>query len=239
MSGLELTEVKKSFGHVDVIHGVDLSIDNGEFTVFVGPSGCGKSTLLRLVAGLEETTGGRDPHRRHGRHPCRAGRPRRRHGLPVLRALSAHDGGGEHGLRPEDDRPSEGRDQAPGQEGLADPASRQPARPQAEGALRRPAPARGDRPGDRARAAGVPVRRAAVQPRRRAARADAPRDRQAPQGAGGDDDLRHPRPGRGDDARRQDRRAAGPAASSRSARRSNFTTTPTTCSSPASSARRR
>ena len=59
MSGLELTGVSKSFGQVDVIHGVDLSIGNGEFTVFVGPSGCGKSTLLRLVAGLEETTGGK------------------------------------------------------------------------------------------------------------------------------------------------------------------------------------
>ncbi|MEZ5871939.1 MAG: sn-glycerol-3-phosphate ABC transporter ATP-binding protein UgpC [Nitratireductor sp.] len=58
MSGLELEKVKKSFGAVDVIHGVDLKIDDGEFTVFVGPSGCGKSTLLRLVAGLEEATGG-------------------------------------------------------------------------------------------------------------------------------------------------------------------------------------
>ena len=58
MAGLELHQVKKSFGSVDVIHGVDLTIDDGEFTVFVGPSGCGKSTLLRLVAGLEATTGG-------------------------------------------------------------------------------------------------------------------------------------------------------------------------------------
>ncbi|MCB1429297.1 MAG: sn-glycerol-3-phosphate ABC transporter ATP-binding protein UgpC [Nitratireductor sp.] len=58
MSGLNLAKVKKSFGAVDVIHGVDLEIDDGEFTVFVGPSGCGKSTLLRLVAGLEDTTGG-------------------------------------------------------------------------------------------------------------------------------------------------------------------------------------
>ena len=58
MSGLKLERVRKSFGNVDVIHGVDLSIDNGEFVVFVGPSGCGKSTLLRLVAGLEEASSG-------------------------------------------------------------------------------------------------------------------------------------------------------------------------------------
>ena len=58
MAGLQLTQVRKSFGSVDVIHGVDLTIDDGEFTVFVGPSGCGKSTLLRLVAGLEEATSG-------------------------------------------------------------------------------------------------------------------------------------------------------------------------------------
>ena len=58
MTGLILRDVKKSFGKVDVIHGVDLSIQSGEFVVFVGPSGCGKSTLLRLIAGLEETTSG-------------------------------------------------------------------------------------------------------------------------------------------------------------------------------------
>jgi lactose/L-arabinose transport system ATP-binding protein len=58
MSGLELKGVKKTFGNVHVIHGVDLTIADGEFTVFVGPSGCGKSTLLRLVAGLEEATAG-------------------------------------------------------------------------------------------------------------------------------------------------------------------------------------
>ncbi len=58
MSGLQLKKVRKSFGDVHVIHGVDLKVEDGEFVVFVGPSGCGKSTLLRLVAGLEETTGG-------------------------------------------------------------------------------------------------------------------------------------------------------------------------------------
>jgi multiple sugar transport system ATP-binding protein len=54
-----MRHVKKSFGHVDVIKGVDLDIRNKEFVVFVGPSGCGKSTLLRLVAGLEDITSGR------------------------------------------------------------------------------------------------------------------------------------------------------------------------------------
>ncbi|MEM6579437.1 MAG: sn-glycerol-3-phosphate ABC transporter ATP-binding protein UgpC [Pseudomonadota bacterium] len=58
MSGLTLRDVKKSYGPVDVIHGVDLDISEGEFVVFVGPSGCGKSTLLRMIAGLEKITGG-------------------------------------------------------------------------------------------------------------------------------------------------------------------------------------
>ena len=58
MSGVSLQKVIKRFGSTQVIHGVDLEIEDGEFCVFVGPSGCGKSTLLRMVAGLEETTDG-------------------------------------------------------------------------------------------------------------------------------------------------------------------------------------
>ena len=58
MGKIVLKSVRKSFGEVDVIPGVDLTIENGEFVVFVGPSGCGKSTLLRLIAGLEDTTSG-------------------------------------------------------------------------------------------------------------------------------------------------------------------------------------
>ncbi|MFZ1479509.1 MAG: sn-glycerol-3-phosphate ABC transporter ATP-binding protein UgpC [Paracoccaceae bacterium] len=58
MSGVTLNNVVKKFGPVGVIHGVDLTIDDGEFCVFVGPSGCGKSTLLRMIAGLEQTTAG-------------------------------------------------------------------------------------------------------------------------------------------------------------------------------------
>ena len=58
MSGVTLKNVKKSFGAVQVIRGVDIEIAEGEFCVFVGPSGCGKSTLLRLIAGLEEISSG-------------------------------------------------------------------------------------------------------------------------------------------------------------------------------------
>lgn len=59
MTEIVLENVRKTFGGVEVIHGVDLSVRSGEFAVFVGPSGCGKSTLLRIIAGLEEVDGGR------------------------------------------------------------------------------------------------------------------------------------------------------------------------------------
>jgi ABC-type sugar transport system ATPase subunit len=58
MSGLTLRDVRKRYGDVQVMHGVDLDIEDGEFVVFVGPSGCGKSTLLRMIAGLEEISDG-------------------------------------------------------------------------------------------------------------------------------------------------------------------------------------
>jgi lactose/L-arabinose transport system ATP-binding protein len=58
MAGLRLKGIRKRFGTTDVIKGVDIEIAPGEFCVFVGPSGCGKSTLLRMIAGLEEITGG-------------------------------------------------------------------------------------------------------------------------------------------------------------------------------------
>lgn len=58
MAEIQLNDICKSFGKTDVIHNVDIDIDDGEFVVFVGPSGCGKSTLLRLIAGLEDITSG-------------------------------------------------------------------------------------------------------------------------------------------------------------------------------------
>jgi multiple sugar transport system ATP-binding protein len=58
MGSIELRGVEKWFGEVQVIKGVDLAIEDGEFIIFVGPSGCGKSTLLRMIGGLEETSRG-------------------------------------------------------------------------------------------------------------------------------------------------------------------------------------
>ncbi len=58
MASVTIHSVRKSFGHVPVLHGVDIDIADGSFTVLVGPSGCGKSTLLRMIAGLEQVTGG-------------------------------------------------------------------------------------------------------------------------------------------------------------------------------------
>ena len=58
MAELSLNNIVKRYGALEIIHGADLDVQDGEFVVFVGPSGCGKSTLLRMIAGLEDITGG-------------------------------------------------------------------------------------------------------------------------------------------------------------------------------------
>ena len=177
--------------------------------VLVGPSGCGKTTALRMVAGLEDISEGAAQDRRARRQPRPAARPRHRDGLPELRALPAPHGLRQHRLRPEAEEGAEGR--------RSTSASRTPRsvlglegflEAQAARALRRPAPARRDGPRDRARAGGVPDGRAALEPRREAARADARRDREAPERPRHDHRLRHARPGRGDDDGRPRRRHA-------------------------------
>ena len=58
MARLELKDIRKSFATTEVLRGIDLVVEDGEFVAFVGPSGCGKSTLLRLSCGLDEITAG-------------------------------------------------------------------------------------------------------------------------------------------------------------------------------------
>jgi multiple sugar transport system ATP-binding protein len=150
MAGLKLEGLKKRYDTVDVIKGVDLEIRDGEFVVFVGPSGCGKSTLLRMIAGLEEISGGDlfiDGKR------CNDMEPRERgigDGVPVLCALSASDGLREplsFGLTKNARLPKAEIAMRGSPEAARDPArwssccERKPA-----AAVGRPAPARRDRP---------------------------------------------------------------------------------------------
>jgi multiple sugar transport system ATP-binding protein len=209
MARISLKNVKKSYGTTHVIKGVDIEIDDGEFCVFVGPSGCGKSTLLRMIAGLEDISSGDAADRRDGgERPA----PRERGVAMVFQsyAIFPHMTVRENvafGLT------ISGASKAEKDAKVAEAArilqmehllDRRPSQ-----LVRRPAPARRHRPRHRAQAAGVPVRRTAVEPRRRPADGHADGDRQAAPAAWGDDDLRDPRPGRGDDAGRQDRRAEG------------------------------
>ena len=59
MAEVKIRELFKSYGNIEVIHGLDIDIEDGEFVVLVGPSGCGKSTLLRMIAGLEGISSGK------------------------------------------------------------------------------------------------------------------------------------------------------------------------------------
>ena len=124
-------------------------------------------------------------------------------------ALYPHmDARQEHGLRAQDARSPEERDRHAGPGGGAHPRPLRLAAQEAAHALRRAAPARRDGARHRPQSAGVPDGRAALEPRREAARGDARRDRAHPARPRRDDDLRHPRPDRGDDDGRSRRRDA-------------------------------
>ena len=206
MGAISIRNVVKAYGHGakanQVIHGVNAEIKDGEFIVIVGPSGCGKSTLLRMVAGLEEITGGEisiagrvvndiEPADRdiamvfqnYALYPHMTVFDNMAYGLKIAKVPVAEI--------------KQRVDKAAGILQLGTVPRAQAAR-----AVGRPAPARGDGPRHRAPAAGVPVRRAAVQPRRQAARADAAGDPEAAPRTGRHVAVRHARPGRGDDARR-------------------------------------
>ena len=166
----------------------------------------------------------RAAHRRGRGQRQGAQGPRHRDGVPELRALPAHERARQHGLRAQAGQGRQGGDQPQGRGGGGGARPRPAPGPQAGQPLRRPAPARGDGPRDRARPGGVPDGRAAVEPRRQAARADAHRGLAHPAAAGHHHDLRDPRPDRGDDARRPRGGHARPACCSRWARRWSSTT---------------
>ena len=177
MATVTFENVNKVYGEFHAVKDLNLEIGDGEFMVLVGPSGCGKTTSLRMIAGLEEITGGT---LRIGDRVVNDVPPKDRDIAMVFQsyALYPHMSVRDNlafGLKLR--KVPEGRDRAPGQGDRGDHPARQAARSQAEGAVRRPAPARRARPGDRPRARGLPDGRAALQPRRQAARPDARRDR--------------------------------------------------------------
>ncbi len=176
MANVSIRNVRKAFGSTEVLHGVSVEIEDGEFVILVGPSGCGKSTLLRMIAGLENITGGEiaiggrvvnnvAPKERdiamvfqnYALYPHMTVRDNMAFSLSLAKAPKATD-------------------RSAGAARRADPRPDAVSQPLSAPAFRRPAAARGDGPRHRARSAGVPVRRAAVQPRRQAARRDARRD---------------------------------------------------------------
>ena len=209
MAQVAIQNLNKKFDEVHAVKDVNLAIHDKEFMVLVGPSGCGKTTTLRMVAGLEIDHLGAHPDRRQGDQRIAADGSRHRDGVPELRALPAYERLRQHGLRPQDAEIRPRRHRPAGAGRGRDPRHPGSAQAQAAAIVGRPAPARGARPGHRAPSAGVPVRRAVVQPRRQIARADAGRAEEAARPARHHRGLCDPRPGRGDDPRRPRRRHEG------------------------------
>ncbi len=203
MADIVLDHVTKTYSDgYTAVKDLNLEIADGEFMILVGPSGCGKSTALNMIAGLEDISSGRAADRRRGGQQEGPARPRHRDGVPELRAVPAHDRARQHRVRAEAGEAAEGGDRRQGQRGGRDPRPPEPPRAQAGEPVRRPAPARGHGARDRAQPEGVPDGRAAVEPGREAARADAGRGGAHPAPPQHHHGLRHPRPDRGHDAGR-------------------------------------
>ena len=203
----------------------------------LGPSGCGKTTTMRMIAGFEEPTRGTVSLHGNDVTGVPAEQARREHGLPVVRAVPAHERGRERAFGLRAAAGAEGRDPRAGRRDPRDRRPRRPGEAPPEGAVRRPAAA-----GRAGPSAGQPAERAAA---RRAARRARP---QAPPGHAGRAEadpargrhhvrLRHARPGRGADHVGPDRGHERRARSSTSARRGTSTSTRRPSSWPASSAR--
>ena len=204
---VEVVGVRKAYGTVEAVAGVDLEVGAGTFFTLLGPSGSGKTTTLRLIAGFERPDagtiqlGGADitglpPYSRdvntvfqdYALFPHMTVAENVAYGLRVRKASAARER------------------RKPRRRGARDGAARRVRRPQAGPALRRPAPARRACPRDRQPAAGAAARRAARRARPEAPPGDAARAEGAPARARDHVRLRHPRPGGGADDERPHRR---------------------------------
>ena len=156
---------------VDVLHGLDLDIDEGDFVALMGPSGSGKTTLLNLIGGLDSPTARRDRSRRPAHRHARlrpalalAQQPRRLR-VPVLQPDADAERAEERRAAAAADQPVGGAAQAQRRDraGAGRPEGSRQAPP--GGTVRRPAAARGDRPRDRVRSHAADLRRADRRPR--------------------------------------------------------------------------
>ena len=217
MADIVLDNVIKRYSDgFEAVKDLNLEIADGEFMILVGPSGCGKSTALNMIAGLEDISAG---ELRIGGEVVNQKAPRDRDIAMVFQsyALYPHMTVRENmAFALKLAKTPEGGDRPQGQRGGGHPRPQRAPRAQAGQPLRRPAPARGHGPRDRARPEGVPDGRAAVEPRRQAARADARRGGAHPAPAEHHHGLRHPRPDRGHDARATASRSCSAASCSRS-----------------------
>ena len=181
MAEIKLDNVTKRFPDgYEAVKDMSLEIEDGEFMILVGPSGCGKSTALRMIAGLEDIT---DGELRIGGDVVNELAPKDRDIAMVFQnyALYPHMTVRENmgfALKLAVRDKEEINEKV--EEAAKHPRPRAAPRPQAGAPLGRPAPARGHGPRDRARPGGVPDGRAALEPRRQAARADAHRGRATP-----------------------------------------------------------
>ena len=209
MAALAFEGVTKVFPDgTEAVSHFDLDVGDGELMVLVGPSGSGKSTALRMLAGLEDATAGTI---RIGTRVVNDVAPKDRDIAMVFQsyALYPHmDVGHNLGFALRMQRMQRASIGERVRRGGAAAGPLRAGRASARGPLGRAAPARGRRARDRARAAGLPHGRAAVEPRREAARGDARLPVAAAPRARHHDGLRHPRPDRGHDDGRSRRRHA-------------------------------
>ena len=209
MAEIVLDQVSKNYPDGAVaVKDLSLTIGDGEFVILVGPSGCGKSTTLNMIAGLEDISSGelRIGGRRVNEKP-----PKDRDIAMVFQsyALYPHMTVRQNIAFPLTLAKMSKADIATKVEETAKILDlNRLSGPQAVAAVRRSTAAGGDGPRDRAQPRGVSDGRAAVEPRREAARADARRDRPVAAAPRHHHRLRHPRPDRGDDTGRPRRRAA-------------------------------